>query len=50
MKTLLTSFLLLLGTPLLPTPVLAQVVAIRAGAIIDPAHGTSAKDQIILVV
>ncbi len=49
MKTLLTSFLLLLGTPLLPTPVLAQVVAIRAGAIIDPAHGTSAKDQIILV-
>jgi imidazolonepropionase-like amidohydrolase len=49
MKTLLASFLVLLAVALLPAPLLAQVVAIRAGAVIDPAHGTSAKDQIILV-
>jgi imidazolonepropionase-like amidohydrolase len=49
MKTLLASCLLLLAGPLLPAPLLAQVVAIRAGTVIDPAHGTSAKDQIILV-
>jgi hypothetical protein len=29
--------------------VFAQVTAIRVGTIIDPAHGTHAKDQIILV-
>ncbi len=39
MKTLLASILLMLSAPLC-----AQVVAIRAGA-----HGTSAKDQVILV-
>jgi imidazolonepropionase-like amidohydrolase len=30
-------------------PVMAQVVAIRAGTVIDPAHGSIVKDQIILV-
>jgi len=44
MKTLLASILLLLTAPLY-----ASVVALRAGAVIDPAHGTVAKDQIILV-
>jgi imidazolonepropionase-like amidohydrolase len=44
MKTLLASLLLLITAPLY-----AQVVAIRAGTVIDPAHGTSAKDQVILV-
>ena len=44
MKTLLASLLLLIAAPLY-----AQVVAIRAGTVIDPAHGTSAKDQVILV-
>jgi imidazolonepropionase-like amidohydrolase len=43
-KTLLASILLLLAGPLV-----AQVVAIRAGTVIDPARGTSAKNQIILV-
>jgi imidazolonepropionase-like amidohydrolase len=43
MKALLAAMLLL------ATPALAQVVAIRAGTVIDPAHGRSAKDQIILV-
>lgn len=31
------------------TPVLAQTVAIRAGHLVNPANGTVAKDQIILV-
>jgi imidazolonepropionase-like amidohydrolase len=31
------------------SPAFAQIVAIRAGTVIDPAHGTSAKDQVILV-
>jgi imidazolonepropionase-like amidohydrolase len=44
MKTLLASILLLLSAPLC-----AAVVAIRAGTVIDPAHGTQAKDQVILV-
>ncbi len=44
MKTLLASILLMITAPLC-----AQVVAIRAGTVIDPAHGTSAKDQVILV-
>jgi imidazolonepropionase-like amidohydrolase len=43
MKALLAAMLLL------ATPAFAQVVAIRAGTVIDPAHGRSAKDQIILV-
>ena len=43
MKALLASLLLL------APPAFAQVVAIRAGAIIDPAHGSSAKDQVILI-
>jgi imidazolonepropionase-like amidohydrolase len=34
---------------LLVSPTFAQIVAIRAGVIVDPAHGGSAKDQIILV-
>jgi imidazolonepropionase-like amidohydrolase len=44
MKTLLASILLLLTAPLY-----AGVVALRAGSVIDPAHGTVARDQIILV-
>jgi imidazolonepropionase-like amidohydrolase len=44
MKILIWAVLLLLAAPLS-----AQVTAIRAGAVIDPAHGSSAKDQIILV-
>ena len=44
MRTLLASLLLLITAPLY-----AQVVAIRAGTVIDPAHGVSAKDQVILV-
>jgi imidazolonepropionase-like amidohydrolase len=44
MKTLLAPLLLLLAAPLY-----SQVVAIRAGAVIDPAHGTAAKDQVILI-
>ncbi len=43
MKNLIASLVLFAA------PLSAQVVAIRAGTIIDPAHGTSAKDQIILV-
>ena len=31
------------------SPAFAQVVAIRAGTIVDPAQGTSAKDQVILI-
>ncbi len=34
---------------LLTAPLYASVVALRAGAVIDPAHGTVAKDQVILV-
>jgi imidazolonepropionase-like amidohydrolase len=50
MKALFVSASLLLGSvSLLASPLCAQVLAIRAGAIIDPAHGSSAKDQIILV-
>jgi imidazolonepropionase-like amidohydrolase len=44
MKTFLASILLLITAPLY-----AEVVAIRAGTVIDPAHGTNAKDQVILV-
>src|SRR5450631_899722 len=44
MKALFAAALLLLAAPLF-----AQVVAIRAGTVIDPAHGSTAKDQIILV-
>jgi imidazolonepropionase-like amidohydrolase len=33
----------------LSAPLCAQVVAIRAGTVIDPAHGTTDKDQVILV-
>ncbi|HWG69437.1 MAG TPA: amidohydrolase family protein [Steroidobacteraceae bacterium] len=43
MKALLASLLLL------APPAFAQVVAIRAGAVIDPAHGSSARDQVILI-
>ncbi|GAC1664012.1 MAG: amidohydrolase family protein [Steroidobacteraceae bacterium] len=43
-QTSLASILIFLAAP-----VFAQVVAIRAGTVIDPAHGTSLKDQIILV-
>lgn len=34
---------------LFASPVLSQIVAIRAGTVIDPSRGTSAKDQVILV-
>src|ERR1700730_4551731 len=44
MKNLFALLVLLLAAPLS-----AQVVAIRAGTVIDPAHGTGAKDQVILV-
>ncbi len=44
MKTLCAALLLLLTSPSF-----AQVVAIRAGTVVDPAHGGSAKDQVILV-
>jgi imidazolonepropionase-like amidohydrolase len=44
MKTFLAATLLLITAPLY-----AQVVAIRAGTVIDPAHGTSVKDEVILV-
>ena len=44
MKALFASLLLLLASPSF-----AQVVAIRAGTVVDPAHGGSAKDQVILV-
>jgi len=44
MKSLFALLVLLLAAPLS-----AQVVAIRAGTVIDPAHGASAKDQVILV-
>ena len=50
MKALFVSASLLLGSVLLlGSPLRAQVIAIRAGTVIDPAHGSSAKDQIILV-
>jgi imidazolonepropionase-like amidohydrolase len=50
MKTLIASILLWVAASLLLTaPLYAQVVAIRAGTVIDPAHGASAKDQVILV-
>jgi imidazolonepropionase-like amidohydrolase len=44
MKNLFALLVLLIAAPLS-----AQVVAIRAGTVIDPAHGASAKDQVILV-
>jgi imidazolonepropionase-like amidohydrolase len=44
MKTLAAAFLLLIASPSF-----AQVLAIRAGTVVDPARGSSAKDQVILV-
>jgi len=44
MRTYLASVWFFLAAPLF-----AQVVAIRAGTVIDPAHGSSAKNQVILV-
>src|SRR5579863_8101769 len=44
MRSLLALLVLSLAAPLS-----AQVVAIRAGTVIDPAHGAGAKDQVILV-
>jgi imidazolonepropionase-like amidohydrolase len=44
MKTLAAAFLLLIVSPSF-----AQVLAIRAGTVVDPARGSSAKDQVILV-
>jgi len=43
MKTLAALLLLIVS------PSFAQVVAIRAGTVVDPARGTSAKDQVILI-
>jgi imidazolonepropionase-like amidohydrolase len=45
MKTVACALLALLLT----APVGAQIVALRAGAVIDPARGVSSKDQVILV-
>jgi imidazolonepropionase-like amidohydrolase len=44
MKTLTAAFLLLMVSPSF-----AQILAIRAGTVVDPAHGSSSKDQVILV-
>jgi imidazolonepropionase-like amidohydrolase len=44
MKILPAAFLLLIASPSF-----AQVLAIRAGTVVDPARGSSAKDQVILV-
>jgi imidazolonepropionase-like amidohydrolase len=44
MKTLAAAFLLLIVSPSF-----AQVLAIRAGTVVDPARGSSAKDQVILI-
>ena len=44
MKTLAAAFLLLIVSPSF-----AQILAIRAGTIVDPARGSIAKDQVILV-
>lgn len=44
MRTIIASVLLLLAAPLY-----SQVVAIRAGTVVDPARGQPLKDQIILV-
>ena len=44
MKTLAAALLLLLVSPSF-----AQILAIRAGTIVDPARGSIAKDQVILV-
>jgi len=44
MKALLGALWLMLSCPLM-----AQVVAIRAGTVVDPVHATSSKDQIILI-
>src|ERR1700688_2334386 len=44
MKTLAAAFLLLIVSPSF-----AQVLALRAGTIVDPARGSSAKDQVVLV-
>ena len=44
MKTLAAALLLLLVSPSF-----AQILAIRAGTIVDPAHGSILKDQVILV-
>jgi imidazolonepropionase-like amidohydrolase len=43
MKTLFASLLLF------SSPLFAQVLAIRAGTVVDPAHGGVARDQIIVV-
>ena len=34
---------------LVASPAFAQITAIRAGSVIDPARGTTAKDQVILI-
>src|SRR3982074_2816459 len=44
MKTLVSWLLLAL-----PLPLMAQVTAIRAGAVVDPRTGTSKANQVILI-
>jgi len=44
MKSLAIAFMMMAVSPSF-----AQIVAIRAGAIVDPAHGNSLRDQMILV-
>ncbi len=48
MRSRLSSALLAL-LAVLTTPLAAQVTAIRAGTLVDPVAGTSARDQVILV-
>jgi imidazolonepropionase-like amidohydrolase len=49
MKGLLAPLVPLLASLLLTSPAFTQVIAIRAGSVVDPARGTTAKDQVILV-
>ena len=53
MKGLIASLLMLTAATFSPAAVeqagIAKVVAIRAGSVLDPAHGTTAKDQVILI-
>jgi imidazolonepropionase-like amidohydrolase len=49
-KRLLSAFLLVVGALVLaPSSAVGQVVAIRAGRLVDPEAGTVAANQVILV-
>ncbi|MDB6085812.1 MAG: hypothetical protein JWN43_3693 [Gammaproteobacteria bacterium] len=49
MKNLFAALLLAATMPLAAQTLAAQTLAIRAGTIVDPARGTSAKNQVILI-